>query len=730
MISGPARRIRPFAILTLALACASFAVARPATPPDARSTEANIARITTSLLAQSQLAHHPLDTQLAGKLLDRYLDALDGTRSLFLKSDVEEFGAMRATLAQSTSATGDTRPAHVIFARYIERLKQRVAFDTALLRAGGFTFTGHDTFAFDRQHAERPADLAAAHALWKQALRAEILQEKLAEKPAPDVNQTLIHRHEQQLKTVSALGDDDVLEIYLDALAHVYDPHSDYLGKESMESLSIAMNLSLFGIGATLANEDGTCTIHELVAGSPAALSGALKAGDRITAVAQATGAPVDVTAMPLTRIVQLIRGPKGSPVTLTVLPPVGAPGGARTVHLVRAEVQLADQQAKARILDLPQPAGQPPLRVGVVDVPSFYAGKDDRGSTGVTADVGRLLDKLRAEQVRGVVLDLRRNGGGSLQEAIDMTGLFIKRGPVVQTRDSSGAIEVGSDRDPSVRWAGPLVVLTSRLSASASEILAGALQDYGRAVIVGDSATFGKGTVQTIVPLAGVMDRTGLGHSFDPGALKVTISKFYRPSGGSTELRGVASDLIVPSPTEAAPVGESKLDDPLPWDTVPAAPFERVNQVQAALPVLRASSARRLADDAAFQDLRRQVDRLRTRLTSGTVSLNEAERRREQTEDKRLDEAIAAQVRRQSADIPAYEITVKDAGRAGLPPRLAAPAPKKDVAASHGPRPEFDLDPSEQHPADQLVLTEALHVLADFVQMRATTTATANGRT
>ena len=404
-----------------------------------------------------------------------------------------------------------------------------------------------------------------------------------------------------------------MLEIYLDALAHVYDPHSDYMGKESMESLSIAMNLSLFGIGATLANEDGVCTIHELVPGGPAALSGELKPGDRIVAVAQATGATVDVSAMPLTRIVELIRGPKGSPVTLTILPPVGAPGGARTVQLVRAEVQLADQQAKARIIDLPQP-NTAPLRVGVIDLPSFYSGKDDRGGTGATADVARLLDKLKAEQVRGVVLDLRRNGGGSLQEAIDMTGLFIKRGPVVQTRDSSGSVEVGADRDPSIRWAGPLVVLTSRLSASASEILAGALQDYGRAVIVGDTATFGKGTVQTIVPLGGIMDRAGLGHSFDPGALKLTISKFYRPSGASTELRGVASDLVIPSPTEAAPMGESKLADPLPWDTIPAAPFDRLAEVAPHLPALRTSSAQRLAADPGFANLKRQIRSPRAR--------------------------------------------------------------------------------------------------------------------
>jgi carboxyl-terminal processing protease len=715
-----APRLRPFAILTLALAVSSFAVARPAAPVDVQTTEANIARVTTSLLAQSQLSHHPLDNQLAGKLLDRYLDALDPSRSLFLRSDVAEFDAMRATLAQSTRADGNTRPAHVIFARYLERMKQQVAFDTALLRAGGFTFSGHDKFGFDREHAERPADLAAAHELWKQSLRAEVLQEKLAEKPVPDVATKLIHRHQQQLKTVTELGSDDVLEIYLDALAHVYDPHSDYLGKESMESLNIAMNLSLFGIGATLANEDGVCTIHELVPGGPAAQSNQLKAGDRIVAVAQGTAPPVDVTAMPLTRIVELIRGPKGSPVTLTVLPPVGAPGGARNVRLVRAEVQLADQQAKARIIDLPLSGGRS-MRLGLIDLPSFYSSRDERADTGATADVGRLLDKLKAEQVQGVVLDLRRNGGGSLQEAIDMTGLFIKKGPVVQTRDSSGSIEVGSDHDASVRYAGPLIVLTSKLSASASEIVAGALQDYGRAVIVGDTSTFGKGTVQTIVPLAPVMDRAGLGHAFDPGALKLTISKFYRPSGASTELRGVASDLVIPSPTEAAPVGESKLADPLPWDTVPAVPFDKLGQVQPYLGSLRTSSAQRLATDPGFTDLRRQVARLRERLASGTVSLNESERRHEQTEEKKLEDAMAAEVKREEEATPVYEITVKDAARPGLPPRLAATPPTPpDAGTRHRPR-DADLDLSDKNPADELVLNEALHVLANYVQLRTT---------
>jgi carboxyl-terminal processing protease len=297
--------------LTLALSLvASLSLAGPPEAPSQRATEANITRVTASLLASSQLAHHPLDAQLAGKLLDRYMDALDPSRSLFLGSDVGEWAPMRATLAQATRAEGDTTPAHVIYGRYLERLRQQVAFDAQLLRAGHFDFRGDDQVLVDREHAERPRDLAGARELWRAQLRAEYLGEKLGDKPPKDIGAALTRRHEQQLKLMSELGGDEVLEIYLDALAHVYDPHSDYMDKESTESLSIAMNLSLFGIGATLETEDGLCTIRELVPGGPAALSGALKPGDKIVAVAQGTAAPVDVTSMPLTRNVHLIRGP------------------------------------------------------------------------------------------------------------------------------------------------------------------------------------------------------------------------------------------------------------------------------------------------------------------------------------------------------------------------------------------------------------------------------------
>jgi carboxyl-terminal processing protease len=722
------RRASLTGALALAVATASIAGASAATHPvDKSTTEANIARVTTSLLEQSQFAHHPLDAQLAGKLLDRYLEALDGSRSMFLQSDLDDFSSYRSTLAEAIRVEGDTRAAHTIFARYLERLGQQVAFDTELLRGGPFVFTGHDRFTFDRDHAARPRDLAAARALWKQELRAEYLQEKLNDKKPQQIATTLTRRHAQQLRMMKGMGDDEVLEIYLDALTHVYDPHSDYLGKEEMESLSIAMNLALFGIGASLTSEDGVCTIRDLVPGSPAARGGILKRGDRIIAVAQGTAEPVDITNMPLTRIVDLIRGPKGSVVTLTVLPPVGAAGGSETVQLVRAEIKLEDQQAKARIVDLPvlpepvpHAAGQT-VRVGVIDLPSFYSDGGAGSGASATADVARLLIKLKAEQVRGVILDLRHNGGGSLPEAISLTGLFIRRGPVVQTRDSNNAIEVDNDPDPKVVYDGPLMVLASRFSASASEILAGALQDYGRAVIVGDTSTFGKGTVQTILPLAGIMDHAGLGHAFDPGALKVTISKFYRPSGASTELRGVASDIVVPSTSDVAGVGESRLADPLPWDTVPAARYQSLNQVAPYLTALRAGSAQRLATHRGFSDLREEIAQLKKRLDSGSVSLNESERRRELADNKAFEKEIDAQARAESALRRAYQITLKDVSRPGLPPPLVQ-APKPPPPAADGSAPgadDLDGNDDDRSPSDDLILNESLLILGDYVRLQ-----------
>ena len=717
------RIVASSAALALLLAFVGIGRAgQPVAPASSRATEANVTRLTTSLLGHSQFAHHPLDAELAGRLLDRYLEALDGSHSLFLQSDIDEFAKYKATLAQATQLAGDSSVAHTIFTRYLQRLEQQVAYATELLRTDKLDFTGHDVYSFDREHARPPADMAAARALWRQKLRAEYLEEKLADKSRDQIVTALDRRYAQHLRTMKGLRDDEVLETYLDALAHVYDPHSDYLGREEMESLSIAMNLSLFGIGAALEIEDGFCKIRELLPGGPAARSGLLQAGDRITAVAQAGKPPVDIMNMPLTRAVQLIRGPKGSKVTLTIASgATGAGALPKTVSLVRDEIKLADQEAKARIIDLPNGKGTT-LRLGVIDLPSFYAemGNHATGHRSATEDVARLLTKLKAENVRGIVMDLRRNGGGSLEEAITLTGLFIRKGPVVQTRGPTGSVDVGADEDGKVLYDGPLVMLTSRFSASATEIMVGALQDYGRGVVVGDSSTFGKGTVQSILGLGPMMDRAGLEHAYDPGALKITISKFYRPSGASTQLRGVASDIVLPSTTDFADVSEAKLKDPLPWDVVPPKPYDRLNLVQPYLAALRDGSARRVKSDKDFAYLAGDVDRLGKSLASKSVSLNEAERRQELAAEKARKADHDAELRSRGAARPlAYAITLANVDAPGLPAPMPAaklaPPEKGPSAAKEQLAPKDNKDGSAD---DDVILNESERILSDYVRL------------
>jgi carboxyl-terminal processing protease len=487
-----------------------------------------------------------------------------------------------------------------------------------------------------------------------------------------------------------------------------------------MEDFSIAMNLSLFGIGATLRAEDGYCKIYDLVPGGPAARSGLLKPGDRIVAVGQDHQLPVDIVDMPLPDAVKLIRGPKGTRVRLTIIPAGVADESMRkTITIARDEVKLEDQRAKARIVDWPQTNGAT-LRLGVIDLPSFYGGYEGRpGATpsSATADVARLIHKLETEGIQGLILDLRHNGGGSLEEAITLTGLFIREGPVVQTREPDGSTDVGVDTDVSEVYDGPLIVLTSRFSASASEILAGALQDYGRALVVGDESTFGKGTVQSLVPLESVMDQYGLAHSGDPGALKVTIRKFYRPSGASTQLKGVAADITLPSLSGAAKVSEAELQDPLPWDRIQTSDFDREDHVSRFVNPLRARSLARVAEDPEFAYVREDIAELKQNLARKTVSLNEAERRRE-NETAKAREALRTRERadRKEGEPTTYEISVKDVRTPGLPaPVTAVSAPvTKRLESSDEATESFEFSVSPYDP----VLRESERILADYVEM------------
>lgn len=713
-------RCAVLAIGALFIATAAAYALRTAQSLTPKETEQAITVLTTNILEKSQYAHHPLDDEMVGKFLDRYLDALDGSHMLFLQGDVEDFARFRPQLSRAMHREGDDEPAHAIFQRYLLRLEQRADFITKALKNEQFDFTGQDRFHFDRKDAPRPASLEAARDFWEQQLRYDYLQEKLAGKKPEEIRQTLTRRAQRVPQTMHKLSNDSILGIYLDALAHVYDPHSDYMDREQLESFQSAMNLSLAGIGASLQAEDGYCKIHELVPGGPAARSGVLKVGDTIMSAAQAKDSEfTDLVDLPLPQVVDLIRGPKGTTVRLSILPAGAASGAARKiVTIVRDNVKLEDQQAKARLVELPGANGEA-QRIGVIDLPGFYSGQGSKGAqASASADVARLLDKLEQDKARGIILDLRRNGGGSLEEAINLTGLFVPSGPAVQMRDLAGRVEIGQIHPGAKTYDGPLVVLISRFSASASEIVAGALQDYGRAVIVGDSSTFGKGTVQTMIPLDRVMEEDGFTPSSNPGALKVTISKFYRPSGKSTQLKGVKSDLVLPSPSDIPEIGEAELQNPLPWDTIDAAAFEPENRVAPYLTSLKALSTKRIAQDPDFAELAKEIDHARLLRADKTISLNEAERDREKTENDARAKALklASEARAAKAP-PSWEVTLKNLDQPGLgEPVKPAPSTQKTppIALNGAVAGESDIPT----PSDDLILRECENVLSDYIDL------------
>lgn len=696
----------------IAVAAAAFGFRAPE-PLNGKETDAAITAVTAGILESSQFSHQKLDDKLAGEFLDRYLDTLDAGHMLFLKSDLDEFARERPSLAKATRREGDSRLAHLIFKRYLERLDQRSDFTTGLLKKGNFEFTTDETFSYDRKEAPRPVDMAAAQVLWKQQLRYEYLQEKLAGKVHDEIVKTLSRREVRTAATMRKFSDDQVLELYLEALAQTYDPHSDYMGAEQLKSFEIAMNLSLVGIGATLHSDDGYCKIMELVPGGPAARSGLIKNGDRIVGVSQKEGDEfTDLVDLPLSQAVELIRGKKGTPVHLNIIPADAADDSVRkTITIVREEIKLEEQQAKARIIDFP--SGDSTQRIGVIDLPSFYAGEGfgEGSKASASGDVDKLIGKLKQEKVTGIILDLRRNGGGSLKEAIDLTGLFIPTGPVVQTRNLEGRVEVGIDHDRKVSWDGPLVVLISRFSASASEILAGAMQDYGRALIVGDSSTFGKGTVQTIVPLARVMEEQGIVPGSDPGALKVTISKFYRPSGKSTQLEGVKADIVIPSLSDLPEIGESDLGNPLPWDTIKAASYQESGRVAPSLTALRTLSSQRVSTDPDFTGLKTDIERLKKMREERSVSLNEARRKQEKDELKaRTEAADKARLARNVTPPTTYEITLKNVSQPGLGDPVKQETPVKDADSESEEDGDFAAAP-----ADDIILREAESILIDY---------------
>lgn len=690
--------------------------------PTSNADYSKIAFLVGHLLTDNHYLHHPLDKTISNRLFDRFLDALDPQHLYFLESDVADWTALRDELAEKIHTGGDTSFAQDAFARFKDRFAAQNAFALDALKTREFTFTDNDSLQTDRKNAPRPHDLDAAKELWWQQLRFEYLQEKLNHKKASDIVDTLTKRYSRLAKNFQQEeGPDEIFELYLRTLCFAFDPHSEYFGKASSDEFAIRMNVSLVGIGAQLQLEDGYVKIVELIPGGPAFKSKKLKAGDRIIGVAQgeAGGEVVDAVGMNLSKVVEMIRGTKGTTVRLLIQPAAATdPATRQTVALLREEVKLEDKSAKAQIIDTPVGASGKPMRLGVISLPSFYGGPDATHS--VTQDTERLIKKLKSEGVTGIVLDLRGNPGGSLNEAIGTVGLFIKTGPVVQSKYASGRIEIQRDDDPAIAWDGPLVVLTSKGSASAAEIVTGALRDYGRAVVVGDTATFGKSSVQDIVDLKQIMEQVKLQTDGNPGSVHLTIAMYFLPGGQSTQLKGVPSDIVIPSPTDAIEEGEKMFPNPLPYASIKSAEFDKLNRVQPFLPELKRRSTERITRSSDFLYLEGEIARVKKTLAEKTVSLNEASRDKE-----RKDAEARAKARRKILAARAnpnesiYPITLTNAVQAGLPMPLKAGklAENRDTAPAASTASDDVPGANAGAPVERdMTMDEAKRILEDYI--------------
>jgi carboxyl-terminal processing protease len=659
---------------------------------------------------------------MSRKVLDTYLESLDYTKLFFTQEDIDKIHQKYDGTLDQDLIVGNVQPARDIYSTFKERVESRAGKIRKLVNEN-FSFKSTRTVALDRRKEPWPANDQDADNLWRDRIEGELLQERLNKFAIDPGPKAVSKRYDQLVKNLEERDDNDVLQLFLNAVAQTYDPHSEYLGKGDLESFEINMRLSLTGIGAELRVEDGYAKIERLIPGGPAQMSGKVNVGDRIAAVGQGKDNFVDVVDMKLEKVVELIRGKKGSAVRLQIIPSdTSDPSKRKVVELVRDNVKLTEQEAKAELIDRTLPDGTS-QKLGWITLPSFYQDME-RSRTGksTSRDVAALIKRLEQEGIQGLVIDLRRNGGGSLDEAIKMTGLFITQGPVVQVKESGGDIEVLKDRDPSVAYSGPLIILVNKLSASASEIFAAALQDYGRAAIVGDSSTFGKGTVQTLLELGRFIPLLG-GSSNDAGALKLTVQKFYRVAGGSTQLHGVSSDVVLPSLSDNSEIGESALEHPLPYDEVePAAIDIANNHKQLFVDDLKKRSNNRIAQDQSFQDILADAKELKDRLKSNRLSLNEKTRRDQLDKDNAQKQKEQADEKKMQAQVhdKRYELTLGDVDKPQLKLIEKAPAQKDQKAQDNSSDPNATIEDENGTTLDaDAIRRETLNITTDLVDLQ-----------
>jgi carboxyl-terminal processing protease len=639
------RTARPFAAVVAlwfatgwALAGTTVATADPAPATQGATTTFPLPEVLhpldvqsrTSLAIVEQLRHNhylqkPLDDAASSELFDKYIDALDSGHAYFLASDIQALEKYRYTLDDALKR-GDLDPAFDIFNRYQARLEERLEFLITELNRGlsGMKFDTNDSIEIERKHAPWPATVAELDDLWRKRLVAAVLGMKLNGKQLPEIQDVLTKRYKNRLKQATQTISEDAFQTYVNAYASTYDPHTQYFSPRTSENFNINMSLSLEGLGAVLRTTDDYTEVVRLVPAGPADKAGTIKPADRIIGVGQGdTGKLIDVVGWRLDDVVELIRGPKSSIVRLEIIPANAEDSTSRVITITRNTVQLEEQSAQKKLLTLQQ--GGATHKIGIIDIPTFYVDfkavqQGDPEYKSTTRDVHALIDQLKAEGAEGIIIDLRNNGGGSLQEADSLTGLFIKSGPTVQVKAANRRAQTFTDTDDEIAWDGPLAVVVNRLSASASEIFAGAIQDYGRGLIIG-SQTFGKGTVQTLVPL-------------NRGELKITQAKFYRVSGQSTQHQGVLPDVEFPEVYDTDRIGESSLDDAMPWDVIKPAVYTHASQIQSVLPILVDRHKERIANDPDFEYLNALVQKSHENAKLTTISLNEAVRVKEKHDE------------------------------------------------------------------------------------------------
>ncbi len=698
-------RLPSIAGLLLAL---FLAHAGPATAVATRVAEADLAptatqkratRLITHFIANYHYRKAELDDELSQRIFERYLESLDPSRSFLTAADLERF-SRHATRMDDYLRTADLRAVYEIFKAYRARVSERVAFAAKLLEHE-FDFQVDESFDVDRSEAQWPADGAALDELWRLRVKNDVLGLRIAGKDADEIRKTLGKRYEGLERRTLQIAADDVFQLFVNAYTTSIEPHTAYFSPRTSENFRIRMSLSLEGIGAVLQADDEYTLVRQVVPGGPAEKSGRLHPNDRIVGVGQGSeGDIVDVIGWRLDDVVDLIRGPKDSVVRLLVLPMgVGAVGPTRMIAISRNKIELEEQAAHSSVLELEH--GARTLRIGVIEIPTFYldfearaAGDPDYRST--TRDVRNLLQALRAENVDGIVVDLRGNGGGSLTEATELTGLFIETGPVVQVRSADGRLQIERDTDPAIEYEGPLAVLVDRYSASASEIFAGAIQDYRRGVIVGEP-TFGKGTVQNLVDLSRLdrLSDDGLGQ------LKATIAQFFRVAGASTQHRGVVPDIVLPTAEYAGHEGERSLDNALPWDQVKPARFVPAKAPLGPLAQARQRHEQRIAADEGFKVLVEEAQAVQEAKERSRVTLLEAQRRAERERARREQHDRENRLRAAVGLAPLPELALaEDGAETGADDALA-----EDEADAQQER-EYDV-----------VLTETAHILGDLVR-------------